>query len=220
MIRHDTTIPVHPKPQPHPFVTVQLSSIEEKRPAEIDVTLKKNPRSIGIIFTSISSLMCSVSHLDEDFVKRLSNHYKEPTELEIQEMVNILVSGEAYDKVFNHLDMLHAPLKGKVLIITTAKWVDGELPNQWYQRRMYLLHINLRSVQDELRIAQDELVYVDSLLMIGQGGIYSAGSRGIVGEAITIGEGLSIGSCDAISCVLVTGISLAPNISFGVPSYG
>ncbi|GJT81679.1 reverse transcriptase domain-containing protein, partial [Tanacetum coccineum] len=39
-----------------------------------------------------------------------SSHYKEPTELEIQEMVNILVSGEAYDKVFNHL---HAPLEGK-----------------------------------------------------------------------------------------------------------
>ncbi|GKC64305.1 hypothetical protein Tco_1096903, partial [Tanacetum coccineum] len=37
-----------------------------------------------------------------------------------QEMVNILVSGEAYDKVFNHLDMLHAPLEGKVLILTTA----------------------------------------------------------------------------------------------------
>ncbi|GJS28667.1 putative reverse transcriptase domain-containing protein [Tanacetum coccineum] len=42
----------------------------------------------------------------------------EPTELEIQEMVNILVSGEAYDKVFNHL---HAPLEKKVLILTTAK---------------------------------------------------------------------------------------------------
>ncbi|GJW44894.1 hypothetical protein Tco_0073693 [Tanacetum coccineum] len=38
-----------------------------------------------------------------------------------QEMVNILVSGEEYDIVFNHLDMLHAPLKGKVMIITTAK---------------------------------------------------------------------------------------------------
>ncbi|GJW72155.1 hypothetical protein Tco_0129072 [Tanacetum coccineum] len=34
-----------------------------------------------------------------------------------QEMVNILVSEEAYDKVFNHLDMLHAPLEGKVLIL-------------------------------------------------------------------------------------------------------
>ncbi|GJZ92620.1 hypothetical protein Tco_0664685 [Tanacetum coccineum] len=30
-------------------------------------------------------------------------------------------TGEAYDKVFNHLDMLHAPLEGKVLILTTAK---------------------------------------------------------------------------------------------------
>ncbi|GKA99607.1 hypothetical protein Tco_0827601 [Tanacetum coccineum] len=36
-------------------------------------------------------------------------------------MVNILVSGEAYDKVFNYLDMLHAPLEEKVLIITNAK---------------------------------------------------------------------------------------------------
>ncbi|GJR75867.1 hypothetical protein Tco_0088232 [Tanacetum coccineum] len=40
-------------------------------------------------------------------------------------MVNILVLEEAYDKVFNHLDMLHAPLEGKVsllllVIITTA----------------------------------------------------------------------------------------------------
>ncbi|GJU09927.1 ALP1-like protein [Tanacetum coccineum] len=30
-----------------------------------------------------------------------------------QEMVNILVLGEAYDKVFNHLDMLHASLEVK-----------------------------------------------------------------------------------------------------------
>ncbi|GJV47893.1 hypothetical protein Tco_1438105 [Tanacetum coccineum] len=30
-----------------------------------------------------------------------------------QEMVNILLSGKEYDKVFNHLDMLHAPLEGK-----------------------------------------------------------------------------------------------------------
>ncbi|GJY74854.1 LAZ1 homolog 1-like protein isoform X2 [Tanacetum coccineum] len=32
-----------------------------------------------------------------------------------QEMVNIFVLGEAYNKVFNHLDMLHAPLEGKGL---------------------------------------------------------------------------------------------------------
>ncbi|GJU08443.1 hypothetical protein Tco_1124873 [Tanacetum coccineum] len=36
-----------------------------------------------------------------------------------QEMVNTLVSGEEYDKVFNHLDMLNAPFKEKVF--TTAK---------------------------------------------------------------------------------------------------
>nr|GEV64459.1 hypothetical protein [Tanacetum cinerariifolium] len=51
-----------------------------------------------------------------------SNHYKEPTELEIQEMVNILVSGELYNKMFNHLDMLHVPLEENVLIITTVRY--------------------------------------------------------------------------------------------------
>ncbi|GKC68815.1 hypothetical protein Tco_1101413 [Tanacetum coccineum] len=38
------------------------------------------------------------------------------------EMVNILVSGEEYDKVFNHLDMLNAPFEGKVF--TYAKQVN------------------------------------------------------------------------------------------------
>ncbi|GJT77963.1 hypothetical protein Tco_1044688 [Tanacetum coccineum] len=37
------------------------------------------------------------------------------------EMANILVSGEEYDKVFNHLDMLNAPFEGKVF--TCAKQV-------------------------------------------------------------------------------------------------
>ncbi|GJY93932.1 hypothetical protein Tco_0509714 [Tanacetum coccineum] len=32
--------------------------------------------------------------------------------------------GEAYDKVFNHLDMLHVPLEGKVLILTTKMMVS------------------------------------------------------------------------------------------------
>ncbi|GKC79462.1 hypothetical protein Tco_1130236 [Tanacetum coccineum] len=45
-----------------------------------------------------------------------------------QEMINILVSREAYDKVFNHLDMLHAPLVGKVLILTTAKHPSVSTP--------------------------------------------------------------------------------------------
>ncbi|GJV18392.1 hypothetical protein Tco_1367412 [Tanacetum coccineum] len=34
-------------------------------------------------------------------------------EFRIQEIVNILVSRKEYDKVFNHLDMLNAPLEGK-----------------------------------------------------------------------------------------------------------
>ncbi|PWA62653.1 hypothetical protein CTI12_AA362220 [Artemisia annua] len=29
-------------------------------------------------------------------------------------------------------------------------WVDVELPNQWYQSRMYQLHVNLRDAQAEL----------------------------------------------------------------------
>ncbi|GJY77693.1 hypothetical protein Tco_0483494 [Tanacetum coccineum] len=37
-----------------------------------------------------------------------------------QEMVNTLVSGEEYDKVFNHLDMLNAPFEEKVF--TTTKY--------------------------------------------------------------------------------------------------
>ncbi|GJU35679.1 hypothetical protein Tco_1184033 [Tanacetum coccineum] len=32
------------------------------------------------------------------------------------EMVNILVSGEEYDKLFNHLDMLNAPFEGKIKV--------------------------------------------------------------------------------------------------------
>ncbi|GJR87806.1 hypothetical protein Tco_0211817 [Tanacetum coccineum] len=51
-----------------------------------------------------------------------SDHYKELTELEIQEMVNILVSGEAYDKVFNHLDMLYAPIEGKASDSVNLLW--------------------------------------------------------------------------------------------------
>ncbi|GKC43797.1 hypothetical protein Tco_1061519, partial [Tanacetum coccineum] len=35
--------------------------------------------------------------------------------------------------------------------------VDCEFPNQWYQRRMYLLHSNLRTVQNDLRVAQNVL---------------------------------------------------------------
>ncbi|GKB81934.1 hypothetical protein Tco_0948829 [Tanacetum coccineum] len=56
---------------------------------------------------------------DTPMCERLEENYIQSEELEIQEMVNILVSREAYDKVFNHLDMLHAPLEGKVLILTT-----------------------------------------------------------------------------------------------------
>ncbi|GKD48999.1 hypothetical protein Tco_1277975 [Tanacetum coccineum] len=49
---------------------------------------------------------------NEDFVKRSRDHYIEPTEFEIQEMVNIWVSGEAYCLNVFHL---HAPLEGKCL---------------------------------------------------------------------------------------------------------
>ncbi|GJX68063.1 hypothetical protein Tco_0303790 [Tanacetum coccineum] len=88
---------------------------------------KVNKETINAATKKVTSASAQCLIEDEDFVKRLSstytssNHYKKPTDLEIQEMVNILVSWEAYDKVFNHLDMIHAPLEGKVLILTTAK---------------------------------------------------------------------------------------------------
>nr|GEV55256.1 hypothetical protein [Tanacetum cinerariifolium] len=67
---------------------------------EIDCHPEKETR-----FTKrlLVTLLCPVSHIAKDFVKRLrstlgeeGDHYMEPTEFEIQEMVNILVSGEAY----------------------------------------------------------------------------------------------------------------------------
>ncbi|GJX01932.1 hypothetical protein Tco_0185845 [Tanacetum coccineum] len=41
-------------------------------------------------------------------------------------MVNILVSMEEYDKVFNHLDMLHAPLEGKGNLRHWKAWIRRE----------------------------------------------------------------------------------------------
>nr|GEW72063.1 retrovirus-related Pol polyprotein from transposon TNT 1-94 [Tanacetum cinerariifolium] len=52
---------------------------------------------------------------DMEVITAACNHYKEPTELEIQEMVNILVSWEEYNIVFKHLDMLHAPFEVRSL---------------------------------------------------------------------------------------------------------
>ncbi|GJZ83753.1 copia protein [Tanacetum coccineum] len=49
-----------------------------------------------------------------------------------------------------------------------AWWVDCELPNQWYQRRMYLLHSNLRTVQNDLRVAQNVLRAVQDDLRAAQ----------------------------------------------------
>nr|GEZ64207.1 reverse transcriptase domain-containing protein [Tanacetum cinerariifolium] len=71
--------------------------------------------AMGICY-HLKDLRCSAQCLieDEDFVNRLSNHYKEPTEQEIQEMVNILVFEEEYEKMFNHLDMLHALFEGNL----------------------------------------------------------------------------------------------------------
>ncbi|GJX59119.1 transducin beta-like protein 3 [Tanacetum coccineum] len=41
------------------------------------------------------------------------------------EMVNILVSGEEYDKVFNHLDMLNAPFEGKEIWLRVQQMMKG-----------------------------------------------------------------------------------------------
>ncbi|GJS81752.1 protein slowmo [Tanacetum coccineum] len=57
-----------------------------------------------------------------------------------QEMFNILVSGEEYDKVFNHLDMLNAPLEGKLnpeegkLYTTHAITIHAPVP--WFLRKI------------------------------------------------------------------------------------
>nr|GEX77268.1 hypothetical protein [Tanacetum cinerariifolium] len=72
----------------------------------------------------------------------------------------------------------------------------------------------------KLNFTQVFIIVANYILKIGEGGIAGAISGGVVGEARTVGEGSLIGSCDSISCVLVTGISLAPNISYGLPSYG
>nr|GEV78483.1 hypothetical protein [Tanacetum cinerariifolium] len=71
------------------------------------------PGFVPYMLNRESELRCSAQCLikDEDFVKRLSSHYKEQQNKRFKKMVNILVSREEYDKVFNHLDMLHAPLK-------------------------------------------------------------------------------------------------------------
>nr|GEV32540.1 zinc finger, CCHC-type [Tanacetum cinerariifolium] len=58
-----------------------------------------------------------------------------------QEMVNILVSGEEYDKVFNHLDMLNAPFEGKVF--TCAKQVK---PYGKFMQKIVLLSSNRGSL--------------------------------------------------------------------------
>ncbi|GJX42034.1 hypothetical protein Tco_0257024 [Tanacetum coccineum] len=67
----------------------------------------------------LASVIAKISSVQAKRETVVISHYKEPTELEMQKMVNILVSGKAYDEVFNHLDMLHAPLEGMVLILTT-----------------------------------------------------------------------------------------------------
>ncbi|GJV47983.1 hypothetical protein Tco_1438195 [Tanacetum coccineum] len=116
------------------------------------------------------------------------------------------------------------------------RWVDGELPSQWYQRRMYILHVNPRTAQDVLRTAQDELVQVNvergrvaffnkmlMLLVLAMfliSPVPGIAGVGTVGEAGTVGEGSSIGSCDATGYVLVIGISSTHNGSSGVPSFG
>ncbi|GJU05745.1 hypothetical protein Tco_1122175, partial [Tanacetum coccineum] len=97
------------------------SDADNVKSAGVESEFEVSLANLGSV-EDVLPLACSVSYIVEDFVKRLRStytsrnyvsHYKEPTELEIQEMVNILVSGEAYDKVFNHLDMLHASLEGK-----------------------------------------------------------------------------------------------------------
>ncbi|GJT91606.1 putative reverse transcriptase domain-containing protein [Tanacetum coccineum] len=97
----------------------RIQTLEAREPVRID-----DPKDAG----SSSSLLTKAYSHQRDFQSELLiERYKilksaaEKLKLILmvdsitfgQEMVNILVSGEEYDKVFNHLDMLNAPLEGK-----------------------------------------------------------------------------------------------------------
>ncbi|GJX86554.1 hypothetical protein Tco_0337328 [Tanacetum coccineum] len=70
-----------------------------------------------------------------------------------QEMVNILVSGEAYDKVFNHLDMLHASLevKGRSMISTSGE----ALISSGFMMKFVQEHENIKILEDLLKKIED-----------------------------------------------------------------
>ena len=36
------------------------------------------------------------------------------------------------------------------------RWVDGPLPNRWYQTTMYQLHVNLVNAQDQIAQANNQ----------------------------------------------------------------
>ncbi|GJX62699.1 hypothetical protein Tco_0295599 [Tanacetum coccineum] len=86
------------------------------------------------------------------------------------EMVNILVSGEEYDKVFNHLDMLNSPFEGKdntfngmdrgdvidhtAKVIEITKWI--KMPN--VEKNELRLHVLSKSLSgDEKTWWNDEI---------------------------------------------------------------
>nr|GEU56444.1 putative reverse transcriptase domain-containing protein [Tanacetum cinerariifolium] len=64
-----------------------------------------------------------------------------------QEMVTILVSGEEYDKVFNHLDMLHAPFQVEV---EKGQLIGLELVQETTEK--------ISQIKDRLKTARDRVV--------------------------------------------------------------
>ncbi|GJT87247.1 hypothetical protein Tco_1068964 [Tanacetum coccineum] len=66
-------------------------------------------------------------------------------------MVNILVSGEAYDKVFNHLDMLHASLevKGGGYRATAPGYYQRNNANPSFQEQRQSMEDTLRKFMSE-----------------------------------------------------------------------
>ncbi|GJY68841.1 hypothetical protein Tco_0471823 [Tanacetum coccineum] len=78
-----------------------------------------------------------------------------------QEMVNILVSGEEYDKVFNHLDMLNAPLEGK--IITTAKNEDMFGVNDLESDKIV---VESQVANKDMNLSVDEVTLAQALVSI------------------------------------------------------
>ncbi|GKC55478.1 hypothetical protein Tco_1078223 [Tanacetum coccineum] len=90
-------------------------------------TAKRRWRLLDMVYTRL--IACSIAGRSQASEKAWDLIYMLVIFHPNAELVLLVMdgtNGEAYDKVFNHLDMLHAPLEGNVLILTTAKFVEED----------------------------------------------------------------------------------------------